>query len=74
MCMQLCMVQCHAAAALPLLLQVYKFCPGVDYIVTVRFPEPRTLKLAAAQGIWDALTGIWCVAGLRSTAAVQGPL
>lgn len=39
--------------------QVYKFCPGVDYVVTIRFPEPRSLKVAAATGIWEALTGIW---------------
>jgi hypothetical protein len=49
---------------------------GVDYVVRVQFPEPRSLKLAAAQGIWEALTGNWCAGscyccacvGLRSSA------
>jgi hypothetical protein len=40
-------------------VQVYRFCPGVDYVVKVTFPEPRSLKLSAAYGIWEALTGNW---------------
>lgn len=42
-------------------ISVQKLCPGVDYIITLRFPEPREFKISAAAGIWEALTGTWCV-------------
>jgi hypothetical protein len=42
-------------------MSVQKLCPGVDYIITLRFPEPREFKISAAAGIWEALTGTWCV-------------
>lgn len=38
---------------------VQKLCPGVDYVVTVRFPEPRQFKAFVSTGIWEALTGPW---------------
>lgn len=53
-------------------MQVYRFCPGLDYVVKVQFPEPRSLKLAAAQGIWEALTGNWC-AGMALLRSLRSP-
>lgn len=40
-------------------VKVQKLCLGVDYIVSIKFTEPRKFLLSVTSGILEALTGPW---------------